>query len=390
MRDGVALLTDIYAPVGKSLGTLLVRTPYGRTSLIASLTARSYATHGYHVVNQSCRGTFGSGGDFEPFSQEIDDGADAVAWLRTQDWFRGRFALCGASYLGYAAWAVMMDPPPELAAAVIAVSAHDNHWVAHGAGAFSLEQMLGLFDGFEHLEAGLVGGIVRGVTAGRRLRPGFEELPLVRAQETVLAGSRMPYREWLMAPDAEDPVWRPMRLGQALERVNVPVLLQEGWQDRFIDQMIDEYQRLRLRGVDVGLTIGPWTHVEAATRGLRILVQETLDWLAEHLAGTGRRRRPSPVRIFVTGAKEWRYLPEWPPAINERVFFLQPDGQLGDAHPTPTAGPSTFSYDPADPTPAVGGRVINPAIGGHRDNRKLEARDDVLTSRASRSVSHWR
>ena len=68
MRDGVELLTDIYAPVGKSLGTLLIRTPYGRTGLIALLTARYYATHGYHVVNQSCRGTFGSGGDFEPFS----------------------------------------------------------------------------------------------------------------------------------------------------------------------------------------------------------------------------------------------------------------------------------------------------------------------------------
>ena len=121
MRDGVELLTDIYAPLGKSLGTLLIRTPYGRTGLIALLTARYYATHGYHVVNQSCRGTFGSGGDFEPFSPEIDDGADTVAWLRRQSWFGGRFALCGASYLGYTAWALMMDPPPELVAAVIAV-----------------------------------------------------------------------------------------------------------------------------------------------------------------------------------------------------------------------------------------------------------------------------
>jgi hypothetical protein len=82
MRDGVELLTDIYAPVGKSLGTLLIRTPYGRTGLIALLTAGYYATHGYHVVNQSCRGTFGSGGDFEPFSHEVDDGADTLAWLR--------------------------------------------------------------------------------------------------------------------------------------------------------------------------------------------------------------------------------------------------------------------------------------------------------------------
>ena len=40
MRDGVELLTDVYAPVTKSLGTLLIRTPYGRTGLIALLTAR--------------------------------------------------------------------------------------------------------------------------------------------------------------------------------------------------------------------------------------------------------------------------------------------------------------------------------------------------------------
>jgi hypothetical protein len=70
----------------------------------------------------------------------------------------------------------------------------------------------------------------------------------VRAQETVLAGSRMPYREWLTATDAEDPLWRPMRLGQALERVNVPVLLQEGWQDRFVDQMIEQ-TRIRPRAL---------------------------------------------------------------------------------------------------------------------------------------------
>jgi predicted acyl esterase len=57
MRDGVELLTDVYLPIGKSLGTVLMRTPYGRNTTIAILTARYYATHGFHVVNQSCRGT---------------------------------------------------------------------------------------------------------------------------------------------------------------------------------------------------------------------------------------------------------------------------------------------------------------------------------------------
>ena len=379
MRDGIELLTDVYAPMAKSAGTLLIRSPYGRSSLIASLTARSYAAHGYVVVNQSIRGTFGSGGDFEPFIHEIDDGADTVAWLRRQPWFGGRFALCGASYLGFAAWAVMMDPPPELACAVIAVTAHDNYWVVHGSGAFSLEQILALLDGFGHLEGGLVGGILRGVTARRRLKPGFEALPLIRAQQSVLAGSRMPYREWLTTTDAADPLWQPMRLGEALERVDVPVLLQEGWQDRFVDQMIEEYEQLRRRDVEVGLTIGPWTHVDVATKGLGFVMEESLDWLSEHLTGTGRARRPAPVRIFVSGAREWRDLPDWPPVTTERALYLQPHGELGETEPAPTAGPSTFVYDPADPTPAIGGQVINPAIGGYRDNRKLEKRGDVLT-----------
>ena len=81
MRDGIELLTDIYTPTTKPLGTVLIRTPYGRSSLIASLSARPYAAQGYRVINQSCRGTFGSGGAFEPFCHEIDDGADTVAWL---------------------------------------------------------------------------------------------------------------------------------------------------------------------------------------------------------------------------------------------------------------------------------------------------------------------
>ncbi|MFB9551510.1 CocE/NonD family hydrolase [Nocardioides luteus] len=379
MRDGVELATDVYEPEDGTMGTILIRTPYSRDGLIAHLTAGFFASPGYLVVNQSCRGTFGSGGDFAPFSQEVEDGADTVAWLRRQPWFGGRFALWGASYLGFTAWATMMDPPPELVAAVIAASTHDNHQAAHGAGAFSLEETVGLLDAFGHLGAGTLENILLGVSSGRRLAPAYDELPLVRARETVFADSTMPYVEWLTAPDADDPVWRTMRLDQALERIDVPVLLQGGWQERFLDQMIAQYSRLRARGVDVGLTIGPWTHIEIATKAAGLLMTETLDWLAEHLAETGLRERSSPVRIYVTAADEWRSLPQWPPLRNDRVLYLRPDGELGDAQPAPDAGPTTFTFDPGDPTPSVGGRIIHPTRGGYRDNRKLEKRADVLT-----------
>jgi hypothetical protein len=41
------------------------------------------------------------------------------------------------------------------------------------------------------------------------------------------------------------------------------------------------------------------------------------------------------------------------------------------------AAPARFRYDPADPTPAVGG--VRASGGGRADNAKLEARPDVLT-----------
>lgn len=64
------------------------------------------------------------------------------------------------------------------------------------------------------------------------------------------------------------------------------------------------------------------------------------------------------------------------------MLYLPPDGELGITQPTSTAGPSTFIYDPADPTPAVGGRVINPALGGYRDNRELPDHSHAQHNRA--------
>lgn len=85
MRDGVQLVADHYAPAtSQPVGTLLVRGPYGRRFPFSLVFARIYAARGYHVVLQSVRGTFGSGGVFEPMVNEAADGADTVAWLREQ------------------------------------------------------------------------------------------------------------------------------------------------------------------------------------------------------------------------------------------------------------------------------------------------------------------
>ena len=74
MPDGTCLLTDRYWPRGHGgEPVILMRSPYGRTSVWA-LAARLLAERGYQVILQSCRGTGGSGGEFDAYRNEAQDG----------------------------------------------------------------------------------------------------------------------------------------------------------------------------------------------------------------------------------------------------------------------------------------------------------------------------
>ncbi|WP_045561702.1 CocE/NonD family hydrolase [Streptomyces sp. FxanaA7] len=379
-RDGAVLVTDHYAPVtGRPKGTVLVRTPYGR-GFPHDLEARVYADRGYHVVLQSCRGTFGSTGDFSPMANEADDAQDAVAWLRTRPWFDGRLATAGGSYVGWTQWALLLDPPPELRTSLIAVAPHDMHDAAHGSGAFRLGDFLAFAEMVVNQErfTGLR-AVARMFTLNRRLAPVFGALPLADAADAA-TGHRAPwFREWLTTPERGAPVWERLKLDDALQRAHVPVRLTAGWQDLFLDQTLHQYESLRARGIDVSLTVGPWTHNEGGQKGMGRLLRGNLAWLETHLAGEGpaQPRSAFPVEVYVTGQGAWRQLAAWPPATGETVRHLQPGGRLlADA---PNDGPpSTYLYDPADPTPTLGGPLLT-LDAGSKDNAELESRPDVLT-----------
>ena len=176
MRDGAVLLAEHHVPAtDHPLGTVLVRTPYGRRSALDALGSRVLAVRGYHVLVQSVRGTFGSGGVFDPMVNEERDGHDTVAWLREQPWFDGRLATYGASYLGWTQWTLMADPPPELRAAVVLVAPHDFAASVYSSGAFAFQGFLAWSDLILHQETtGLLATIVRGATAKRRLAVGAQ------------------------------------------------------------------------------------------------------------------------------------------------------------------------------------------------------------------------
>ncbi len=380
MRDGLELAADHYAPTAETcgpVGTLLVRGPYGRGFPFSLTFATLYAARGYHVVLQSVRGTFGSAGVFEPMVHEAEDGTDTVAWLRQQPWFTGRFATIGVSYLGFTQWALLLNPPPELAAAVITAGPHDFSSSAWGTGSFTINDFLGWSDLVAHQEdpSRLRAG-VRQLRARRKVAAAASQAPLGAAGRALLGEGAPWFESWLEHPDPEDLFWQRLRCGAALERVRVPVLLVGGWQDLFLQQTLEQYRRLRERGVNVALTVGPWTHTRLLTAGLAVITRESLQWLETHLGDARMPPRHNPVRVFVTG-QGWSTLVDWPPASSEHALYLLPGGRLADAPPTQQAS-VTFRYDPADPTPTVGGRLLSPDAG-YREDSRLARRDDVLS-----------
>lgn len=380
MRDGVQLRADHYQPTGDVAGTLLVRCPYGRKFPFSLVFARMYAARGYRVILQSVRGTFGSGGVFEPMVNEAADGADTVAWLRAQPWFTGSFGTIGLSYLGFTQWALLADPPPELTAAVITVGPHDLYQSTWGVGSFALNDFLGWSHMMAHQEVRprIRAGLAQ-LTAQRRVKRAAAALPLGSAGRALLGGGSPWYESWVEHPDRDDPFWDRLRHPVALERTQVPVLLLSGWQDLFLDQTLAQFATLRDRGAEVALTVGPWTHTEMLTKGLRTVTAESLDWLDTHLAGADGPSRTSPVRVYVTGGGGWREFPDWAPEPTGRSWWLQTGGRLADSPVADGATDSaSFSYDPADPTPTVGGRLLAPGGGYQRDDA-LARRADVLT-----------
>ena len=108
MRDGVLLASDVYRPAGDGrYPVVMLRLPYNKEQPVLLFLAGDIlrvAQAGYAVVVQDCRGTWASEGEFSPYFQEAEDGADAIAWAAAQAWSTGVVGMMGASYYGATQW----------------------------------------------------------------------------------------------------------------------------------------------------------------------------------------------------------------------------------------------------------------------------------------------
>ncbi|MBK9169207.1 MAG: CocE/NonD family hydrolase [Bryobacterales bacterium] len=145
MRDGVTLFADVYRPARDGrFPVLIVRTPYGKQRDNIHKNLVDFARRGYAVVSQDVRGRFESGGQWDPFRFDAQDGYDTVEWAAKQPWSNGKVGMFGGSYLGFVQWQAAAQTPPSLVAIFPAVAAtsvyHNSRY--HG-GAFKLGLSVG-------------------------------------------------------------------------------------------------------------------------------------------------------------------------------------------------------------------------------------------------------
>lgn len=422
--DGCRLLADVYRPdTDHPVPAVLERTPYGRgrcdqaevppggqvprsrEQLGQAVTARGLA-----FVVQACRGTDGSGGDFEKYLHEADDGVQAIAWLAGRSWCDGRVATMGFSYA-----AMTQLAPATLGAPALVTCFLDSggFFDAHGSGlrrggAFEIKQAtwavthavrtarsLGLAALAESLAAVDVEAWLRRTPwdIGRSPISALptQERQLVAYWRTEAAGRRGEDGDGGAASPGG--LWRHPALharGGIATIASVPVMVLTSWFDTSLPSSLALWCALQAEGSDAArrspLIIGPWTHGNRhqpwagdldfgdaagadAAFGSELLTAR-LDWIDEALGRRPRRLRP-PVSLFVMGGGAgdfdargrrrhggaWLEASTWPPAAaREEAWHLHEAGVL-EPRPSPRGAATSFTADPFRPVPTRGGAI---------------------------------
>jgi putative CocE/NonD family hydrolase len=411
-RDGVVLATDVYRPEGDGpFPTLIYRVRGGRSSAFISgvllLNPFDAVERGYAVVIQEVRGRAGSQDRWRPFARERDDSEDCLDWVVAQPWCDGRVATYGTAYSAVAALQMAALGRPELKAVAVLGTGADYHdgWI-YTSGAFelgwnvywvymTLKESIARLDVDPETKARLVAAHSQAIVDAPAMAA---RLPL-RDHPLLLEAGDTQFHEWLDHPDYDD-FWSSVDLLAAADRIQAPVLSLIGWWDNFLSSHLDLYRAISERAPEPGrshhrLVIGPWEHcnyvmslstnrtgdVEFGTdclAGVGFSGPLVLDWFDRWVLGSDRGAAGG-VRYWQLGEDSWRDVPAWPPPHVEQRWFLSAGG--GVSTDAGSGGPDEYVYDPADPTPTVGGKTLMPTImtAGIKDRRHMADRSDVLT-----------
>ena len=386
MPDGVLLIADRYAPQDAGPHpAIIMRTPYNRTAsaVTGGIFPWYFATYGYNVLIQDVRGRFASGGEYAPFMHEAEDGAATVAWTLQQPWCDGAVAMWGASYLGYCQWAAAATVPPGSLKALAPLMT--SSWLMrYPENGFPLDllarwmlQLATMTDPTLSLGERMR-RISNAEVQDQLLAAAFNHLPLATADEVAIGHPSPNYRRMAEA-DRDHPNWHVTNFTDHVAQCP-PGDFTSGWYDLFLDGLLEDFAAQQAAGLRPRLTVGPWHHLDLGY--MAVSFRNSLSWFDMHLRGAPPGMKRKPVRLYVMGRNTWREFDAWPPRAATTPLYLHgagavKTGRLRLDRPVADADSDHYVYDPADPTPNLGGPKMG-SDAGAVDNRALEARHDVL------------
>jgi predicted acyl esterase len=439
MRDGVRLSTDIYLPPTLPAPTIAIRTPYGRAADANIGMFVSLARRGYVVISQDCRGTGGSEPDhWDYYVHEREDSYDFVEWVSRQSWFDGFLAGCGSSYSAQTQWCMSMHPRmsaiiPQVGGLGVASRTVRKHlfYTAYARSIGKGVSKVALhFTQMERaiLEETLAGGafdepLHKPFSPALRSRyPELDSLPPTQAKrwlwEKYCAASgelrAQLIKEALgesavtiMGIDALQSVFGhevahdahmfpTARVDELCKSLHAPALMITGWYDWSLNDPLASWELLRRHTNEpvrsnsrfiitpaahnmAGYHEGRETHPELDRNfGMVTIIDLLLRWYA---AVRDQTVDTWPAVIYyLMGANEWHVASDWPvPEARKIPLYLGPDGVLTTTEQRGTAAVDKYKYDPADPTPTVGGSILSYVYPpGSVDVSSVQRRADVL------------
>jgi uncharacterized protein len=392
----ITLEADVYYPQGEGpFPVLLMRQPYGRAiaSTVVYAHPRWYASHGYIVVIQDVRGRGSSGGEFDLFRHEAEDGYATVQWAASLPQSSGAVGMYGFSYQGMTQLYAAARRPPALKAIAPAMVGYDLYadW-AYENGALPLQIGLGWA-----LQLAAETARRRGDAAAyQALFAAGHRLPLDEAHPArpAVLSTYAPesfFHQWLDHPQP-DAYWQALQ--PDLSQVNLPMLHIGGWYDPYLRGDLRLYRQMLAQGdAPQALWIGPWGHLPWGRRVGAVDFGPAADspvdavqlrWFDRWLKGKTPTEDPAPVQLFVIGPNRWQGREHWPQAT-EQILYLgstglaglrQDDGVLSP-DPGGDRGEDVLVHDPWRPVPSLGGHCGLPA--GPFDRAAIDSRTDVLT-----------
>lgn len=385
-RDGVELAAEVIRPAQEGkYPVILVRTPYGRKP--SAIEGEWWARRGYVFVSQDVRGRGDSSGEWAPFVHERDDGFDTIGWIEKQPWSNGRVGMIGGSYVGWVQWWAAVERPAALKCIVPQVSPPDpffNFPIDHG-----VPMLLGAIWWLRVVEKPSPDS---SIFAPFTKPEALLSLP-VSTIDDLLFGKSIPFFDDWLSKDSSKAFGR-VNFHPDLPKVDIPALHISGWWDGDgIGTRLNWMAMNRLKKPNQHLIYGPWTHafnttssigdVDYGPQAILELQSVYLRWFDHWLKERDVWKGQPTVRVFVTGANEWRELAGWPePGATATTLYFRSEGP---ANGTRSVGrlsrekpgaeePDRYTYNPANITFDSKELEINPADATTTVN--LNERDD--------------